>query len=254
MKCARRMPKRRPVIMPEQAVSALPLAGRRVLITGAARGLGAEFARAAVAAGARVVIADVLVERGNDTAARIRDGGGEAHFVPLDLADANAVSSCADEAIAALGGLDGLINNAAITDSGGKSFDELDVETWDRVMDVNVRGTWLMTRAAVPYLQDSDVASVVNLASDTALWGAPRLLAYAASKGAIIAMTRSLARELGGHDITLNAVAPGLVEVEATEYVPQARHELYTHGRALQRAQMPGDVSGAVVFLLSEAA
>ena len=97
-----------------------------------------------------------------------------------------------------MGGLTGLINNAAITNSGGRNMDELTLDMWDRVMDVNVRGTWLVTQAAKPHLAASGRGRVVNLASDTALWGAPRLLAYAASKGAVIAMTRSLAREMGG--------------------------------------------------------
>ena len=146
------------------------------------------------------------------------------------------------------------VNNGAITSSGGKTLEELDLETWDRVMAVNVRGTWLATRAALPYLRSSRNGRVVNIASDTALWGAPRLLAYVASKGAVIAMTKSMARELGADGVTVNAVAPGLTLVEATEYVPLDRHALYVGGRALNRAQVPDDVCGTVIYLLSDAA
>ena len=153
-----------------------------------------------------------------------------------------------------MGGIDGLINNAAITNSGGKPACELSTTTWDAVMNVNVRGTWLMSVAAMPHLRDSGRGSIVNIASDTALWGAPKLLAYVASKGAVIAMTRSLAREFGAHGITVNAIAPGLTEVEATAYVPAERHEYYLKGRALNRAQVPDDVNGPVLFLLSDAA
>jgi NAD(P)-dependent dehydrogenase (short-subunit alcohol dehydrogenase family) len=118
---------------------------------------------------------------------------------------------------------------------------------------VNVRGTWLATVAAQPWLKASGSGRVVNLASDTALWGAPRLLAYVASKGAVIAMTRAMARELGPDGITVNAVAPGLTLVEATEYVPQERHQQYQSGRAISRAQMPEDVNAAMLFLLTVA-
>jgi NAD(P)-dependent dehydrogenase (short-subunit alcohol dehydrogenase family) len=225
------------------------LAGKRVLITGAARGLGRNFAEGAIAAGARVVIADILEAEGRATAQALG-----VPFVALDLSQPESVQACAAAAADALGGLDGLVNNGAITNSGGKTAEELDVATWDRVMDVNVRGTWLMTLAALPHLRRSSAGRVVNIASDTALWGAPRLLAYVASKGAVIAMTRSLARELGADAITVNAVAPGLTLVEATAYVPEARHRHYAEGRALQRAQQPEDVTGAVLFLLSDAA
>jgi NAD(P)-dependent dehydrogenase (short-subunit alcohol dehydrogenase family) len=225
------------------------LRDRRILITGGARGLGRAFAEAAIAAGARVVVADVLEEAGRATASEIG-----AVFAPLDLASCGSIDACINAAAAALDGLDGLVNNGAITTSGGKTLEELDLETWDRVMAVNVRGTWLATRAALPYLRISRNGSVVNIASDTALWGAPRLLAYVASKGAVIAMTRSMARELGMDGVTVNAIAPGLTVVEATEYVPVERHQLYAGGRAITRAQVPGDVCGAVIYLLSDAA
>lgn len=225
------------------------LRDRRVLITGGARGLGRKFAEAAQAAGARVAIADILEDEGRATAREIA-----VAFVPLDLADPGSIDACVAAAAATLGGLDGLVNSGAITSSGGKTLDELDIAVWDRVMTVNVRGTWLATRAAWPYLRASSAGRVVNIASDTALWGAPRLLAYVASKGAVIAMTRSMAREMGADRITVNAVAPGLTLVEATEYVPEERHRLYLEGRAIQRPQVPEDVCGAVTYLLSDAA
>jgi NAD(P)-dependent dehydrogenase (short-subunit alcohol dehydrogenase family) len=120
-------------------------------------------------------------------------------------------------------------------------------------MDVNVRGTWLVTAAARPHLAAAGGGRVVNIASDTALWGAPRLLAYVASKGAVIAMTKSLAREMGEDGTTVNAIAPGLTLVEATAYVPQERHEHYLKGRAIQRPQIPEDVNAAALFLLTQA-
>jgi NAD(P)-dependent dehydrogenase (short-subunit alcohol dehydrogenase family) len=217
------------------------LADRHVLVTGGARGLGRAFAEALLRAGARVTIADIL-ESGHDVAQRIG-----ARFVRVDLSSPSSIENVAGQ----IQRLDGLVNNAAITDSGGRALEELDVETWDRVMAVNVRGTWLMTRACLPLLRKSK-GKVVNVASDTVLWGAPRLLAYLSSKGAVIAMTRGMARELGAEGITVNALAPGLTEVEATEYVPAERHRQYLEGRAIRRAQVPQDVCGALLFLLSD--
>jgi len=231
------------------------LGGKKILITGAARGLGAAFARAIAFVGAKVILADILEDEGRSVAQDINKAGGRAIFTPLDLAQPLSIDSCATEAAAAFGGIDGLVNNGAIaTGIGGKRFDEIDIETWDRVMAVNVRGVWLMSRAAYPFLKDSGDGRVVNVASDTALWGAPNLLHYVASKGAVIAMTRSLSREFGPHNITVNAIAPGLTQVEATQYVPQERHDLYETGRAIQRPQHPDDITGVVAFLLSPGA
>lgn len=226
------------------------LAGKRILITGAARGLGRAFAEAAIEAGARVVAADILTEEGQATATAIG-----ASFAHLDLADPDSITACVENAISELGGLDGLVNNGAIaTGIGGPDMSEIDIDVWDRVMTVNVRGTWLMSRAARPHLSSSGHGKIVSVASDTALWGAPNLMHYVASKGAVIAMTRSMARELGGAGIAVNCIAPGLTKVEATEYVPEERHRQYEDGRALKRVQMPDDVTGVVLFLLSDSA
>lgn len=240
----------------------ISLRGARILVTGGARGLGEAFVRACVQAGARVAFGDILHERGRALAAALVEAGRDAadpasgedaaRYIPMDLADPNSIRLATAQAAEWLGGIDGLVNNGAVTNSGGKPMDEISLETWDQVMAVNVRGTWLATVAARPWLRASGRGRVVNLASDTALWGAPRLMAYVASKGAVIAMTHAMARELGADGIAVNAVAPGLTRVEATEYVPTARHQYYLEGRALQRPQVPADVIAPVLFLLSE--
>ncbi len=225
------------------------LKGKRIVITGAARGLGYHFAEAIAKAGACVVMCDILETELAASASALREKGLNVAAQVIDLADPHCVEA-AFNAIGAQGSIDGLVNNAAMaTGVGGKTMMEYDIDLWDRVMQVNVRGTWLVSKAAVPLLANG--GSIVNVASDTALWGAPRLMAYVASKGAVIAMTRSMARELGERRIRVNAIAPGLTRVEATDYVPAERHQLYEQGRALPGAQHPDDVTGSVLWLLS---
>lgn len=228
------------------------LAGKRILITGAARGLGRSIAEAAAGEGARLVLSDIREAELAQTVDILREQGARVEASYMDQSDAGSI----DAALAdiALGGpLDGLVNNAALaTGVGGKTLMEYDLDLWDRVMNVNVRGVWLVTRAAVPLLAEARRGKIVNVASDTALWGAPRLMAYVASKGAVISMTRSMARELGEQGVCVNVIAPGLTRCEATEYVPDERYELYASGRALKDEQQPRDIDGSVLYLLSD--
>lgn len=235
----------------------LTLAGRTIVVTGAARGLGRAFAETVAAAGAtRVVLADVDAVGGEATAVALRATGVDARFYAYDQSDPASIAAFGRRLAEDFDAIDGLVNNAALaTGVGGKPATEIDPALWDRVMAINVRGLWLVTNALTPLLAASTRGGrIVNLASDTALWGAPNLLAYTASKGAVLAMTRSLARELGTAGITVNAVAPGIVITESTEYVPEHRHRLYVEGRSLARPQMPDDVTGLVAFLLTTSA
>lgn len=227
------------------------LRDRVIVVTGAARGVGREIALACAAQGASIVVGDLLAEQGRETAERLRRLGAHARFVELDIGDPISVERFGQDLAGTEGRVDGLVNNAAIaTQVGGKAFEDIELELFDRVMRVNVRGTWLVTRALSRLLVNG--SRIVNMASDTALWGPPRLLAYVASKGAVIAMTRSMARELGPRGIGIVAVAPGIMKNEATDYVPAERHREYETRRAVPGPQMPEDIVGTISFLLSK--
>lgn len=229
------------------------LAGKRILVTGAARGLGRDFAQAIAEVGAAVVMADILADLVHSEAQKLQVKGFNVSAVAIDLSQKPSIQQAVQKAVEVLGGLDGLINCAALaTGVGGVDMMSYDEALWDRVMNVNVKGTWLVSQACVPHLKASGQGKIINIASDTALWGAPNLMAYVASKGAILAMTRSMANELGTDNICVNTISPGLTLVEATEYVPQSRHDLYVNGRAIQRQQLPQDVNGTAIYLLSD--
>ncbi|WP_407553659.1 3-oxoacyl-ACP reductase family protein [Streptomyces sp. Pv4-95] len=223
---------------------------RTVVVTGAGRGLGLATARRVAADGHRVVIAELDPERGRSAAEGLRAEGLDAHAVPVDVADPASVDRLARE-VAALGPLHGLVNNAGLADAvGGKPFHEIDVDEWDRIMAVNARGPWLVSRALLPQLTATGSGRIVHLASDAALYGSPRLAHYIASKGAVIALTRAMARETGDLGVTVNAVAPGLTESESTVRIPADRHDLYRLNRAISRPQTPDDLVGVIAFLL----
>lgn len=222
---------------------------RVVVVTGAGRGLGEAMAHAVAHEGASVVVAEIDAARGRAVAEAIEAGGGTARFEPVDIGDPASVERLAR----AVGTPWGLVNNAGLADAvGGKYFWEIEVDEWDRLQRVNARGPWLVSRAFTPSMRDAGAGRIVNVASDAALYGSPRLSHYIASKGSVIALTRAMARELGDDGITVNAVAPGLTQGPSAVDIPAERHRLYADGRAITRAQQPADVTGAVSFLLSE--
>lgn len=225
------------------------LTGRTIVITGAGGGLGRAIAAECATKGADLILSDLdigLAEATRDAVAP------EARIEQADLADPSSINALGERIACPV---HGLVNNGAIaTGIGGVGFRDIEIDTWDRVQSVNVRGTWLMVRALAAQLIASGSGRIVNLASDTALWGAPNLLSYTASKGAVMAMTRSLARELGPEGVGVTAVAPGILTSDSTEYVPRHRHELYETNRAVPGPQPVEDVTPTIAFLLSEGA
>jgi len=227
------------------------LAGRVALVTGAAQGLGARFSIALAQAGASVAVCDLTPC--DDTVDAIKKLGGEAIGIIASVTDAGAMRTAVDSCVSTFGKLDILVNNAALS---GKlrlvAIDDIDSADWDSVMAVNVRGTFEATRAALPAMRANGYGKVVNIASGTAIKGAPRLLHYVASKGAVISMTRSMARELGDDGIRVNCIAPGLTMSDNTKVHPDwtgAIHAANIASRAIKREANPNDLLGVLIFL-----
>jgi NAD(P)-dependent dehydrogenase (short-subunit alcohol dehydrogenase family) len=228
------------------------LAGKVALVTGAAQGIGKAIADGLAAHGARIVVADL---RGaGEAAARYAGGVG----LEVDVADEDAVARMVGETMERCGALDILVNNAGLYATlAMRPFTEIPLEEWRRVMDVNVASMFLTCRAAVPVMRARGGGAIVNISSGTPFRGVPFLLHYVTSKGAIIAFTRALARELGKDSIRVNCVAPGFTMsqgvLEQPEVVEKLR-DVSIAARTIQRDQEPEDVVGAVVYLAGPAA
>lgn len=222
-----------------------------VVVTGAGRGLGRAIAERLGRDGIRVVIAERHADNAEFTREELCAQGLDVTAVVTDIGDRDSVRDLAARLERDGDRVVGLVNNAAIADGvGGATFFDLADDEFDRLMKVNVTGTWTVTKYLWPLLSQAQGA-IVNIASDVAMYGSPRLVHYVTSKAGVIGMTRSMARDAGEFGVRVNAVAPGLTRVEATESVPDERYRTYARRRALKRDQTPADVAGVVAFLLS---
>lgn len=185
------------------------LAGKVALVTGGGSGIGRAAARVFAAEGATVGVLDVVTEAAEETVDELTTAGGRGLAVTADVAAAPEIAAAVDQIADELGRLDVVYNNAGVTSDG--SVADADEDDWDRCFAVNVKGTFLTSRAAVPHLAAAGGGSIVNQASVAALVGVPSLAAYSAAKGAVVALTRSMAIDLAGHGIRVNVIAPGTV-------------------------------------------
>lgn len=231
-------------------------ASRVIAVTGGASGIGFAFSEALARAGHQIVIADL---RGaTEAAERLKAQGLQAIGTQTDVIKPDQVAAMVDQAVKAFSRLDVLVNNAGLfTTLALKPFDQISDAEWMRVMEVNTLGPFICAKAVVPEMRKNGFGRIVNIASTTPIKGTPNMLHYVASKGAVIAFTRSLARELGKDDITVNAIAPGFtlsdgvlendMHIKMGDVVRKA-------SRSLQRDQVPEDLVGALLFLASDGA
>ena len=228
------------------------LTGKTVVVTGAGRSIGQEIAVGFAKVGANVIGVDIIDQ--GETGKRVEKAGGTWSAHSADLADPNSLEETCNDILAATSSIDALVNNAALY--GGLKMmpmDKIDLEVWDKGMNINVRGTYLVVRYLMPGLIEAK-GKIVNIASGSALRGSPGLMHYVASKGAVIGMTRAMATELGAHGVTVNAVAPGFVANEASEGLSDMYEkylEMTVMAQSIKVPTEPKDIVGTVLYLTS---
>lgn len=222
---------------------------KSVIITGGGGKLGKAYAMAFAKEGAKVSLPDIV--SADPVVKAIRDMGGTAITMVCDVTDEQSVKAMVDETAKQFGSVDVLVNNAAYFMNVKKSvFWEMDVDEFEKAMAVNVRGVWLCAKAAVPHMMKQGKGKIINVSSSVALSGNPNYIHYVGSKGAVIAMTRAMARELGDYHIGVNTIAPGFTVTEGRQVDPEyerARNE----GRCFKRTEVEGDLVGTLLFLAS---
>lgn len=228
------------------------LSGQVALVTGAARGIGRAIAETLAGAGAKIACIDVNAQTLAETVTAIQSAGGEAEAFPCDVTDSKRVGEVVEEVVAKWGTLNILVNNAGITRDN--MFLRMRDDQWDQVIAINLRGTFLFTRAAAKPMLKAKRGRIVNIASVSGLMGNPGQANYSASKAGVIGLTRTIAREIASRGITVNAVAPGFIQTDMTaalgeEIIAQVKKEI-----PLGRMGCPQDVADAVLYLASDAA
>ena len=232
------------------------LTNRTIVVTGAATGIGQAFAVGCAAQGANVVVVDIgPADETMAAIAAFAAAGGQALYARADVSDDASTREMAAQAVARFGRIDGLVNNAAyfrevkLTD-----FEQIDAAIWDRIFQVNVKGVWNCCKAVMPAMREQKSGSIVNIASVVAVAGQPGYLHYVASKGAVLAMTKGLAKEVGQHGVRVNVIAPGFVITDATKNRPVEWQLSFLKARAISREQRPEDLVGTALYLLSDLA
>jgi 3-oxoacyl-[acyl-carrier protein] reductase len=220
------------------------------IVTGAAQGLGKSFAIALSQEGAKVIALDINDPQ--ETVSQIESSGGTAKGIQADISKEEDCQKAAEETVATFGKIDILVNNAALMYGlKRKPFYEIDPKEWDKVMAVNVKGSWLCTRAVFPYMQQQGKGKIITLSSETYFTGSHGFVHYVTSKASIVGLTRSLANELGPHNITINAIAPGFTDSEASRALADIK-KYDTKQTPMGRLQQPEDLLGTLIFLASD--
>lgn len=231
------------------------LEGRVAIVTGGGHGIGKAYAIRLASEGARVVVAEIDENAAQSVARELQGAGHEALAVRTDVADDASTERMAAAAVERFGRIDVLVNNAAIFATVPMSrspFDQITIDEWDRMMGVNLKGTWLASCAVIPQMRRQGYGKIINISSGTALKGSPSRIHYVTSKAGILGFTKTLANEVGKDNICVNCVAPGstLSEEDPDEGVVKMRTAA-SATRALKRVQTPQDLTGAVVFFAS---
>ena len=231
------------------------LEGRVAIVTGGGHGIGRAYAMRLASESARIVVAELDGKAGQAVAEELKAAGHEALAVRTDVADPASATAMAAAAVKQFGRIDVLVNNAAIFATVPMSrspFDEIEIEEWDRMMSVNMKGTWLACRAVIPHMRRQGYGKIINISSSTSIKGSSSRIHYVTSKAGILGFTRTLALEIGKDNICVNCIAPGSTLSEENPDADVLKMRGDAAGlRALKRVQKPQDLTGAVVFFAS---
>jgi len=241
--------------LPAQTVDYKDLKGRVVVVTGSGQGIGATYVRYLAAQGAIPIVAEINAAKGAAVAKDLAADGAKTLFVPTDVGDMASVQAMADAALKTFGRIDGLVNNAAMFKNLSHGpFWELDIAEWQRTLQVNVTGAFFCARAVVPAMKERKWGRIINISSGVQSIGYPNFLHYVTSKSAVVGMTRSMARELGPWNITVNTFWPARTRTEIESELSPERFKAQIDLQCLKRETTPDDHARVVLFLLSDQA